>query len=46
MIYSEMKDKNLLSHLISQGIKYVFFGPVNNVLLKIADPCSLGYLIR
>lgn len=46
MIYAEMREKNLLSHLENQGVKYVFLGPVNNVLLKIADPCALGYLIR
>ena len=45
-IYAEIKQKNLLSHLVNQGIKYVYFGPINNLLLKIADPCSLGYLIK
>jgi hypothetical protein len=32
--------------MANYGIKYVYFGPVNNLLLKLADPCSLGYLIR
>lgn len=46
MIYSEIKQKNLIDHLTKQGVKQVYFGPINNLLLKIADPCSLGYLIR
>lgn len=45
-IYTEIKDKNLLQHLRSQGIKYTFFGPINNILMKIASPTTLGYLIR
>jgi UDP-N-acetylglucosamine pyrophosphorylase len=46
MIFAEMKEKNLLSHLQNQGIKYVFFGPINNILLKIANPTALGCLIK
>lgn len=30
----------------THGIKYIFIGPVDNVLLKLADPTSLGYLIK
>ena len=32
--------------MITQGVKFVDFGPINNLLLKIADPCLLGYLIK
>lgn len=46
MIYKAIKDKKLISHLDNNGIKYIFLGPINNVLLKIADPTTLGYLIR
>lgn len=27
-------------------MKYIYLGPVDNVLLKLADPTSLGYLIK
>lgn len=28
------------------GVKYIYLGPVDNVLLKLADPISLGYMIK
>lgn len=30
----------------NHGIKYIYIGPVDNVLLKLGDPTSLGYLIH
>jgi UDP-N-acetylglucosamine/UDP-N-acetylgalactosamine diphosphorylase len=27
-------------------VKYIYLGPVDNVLLKLADPTSLGYMIK
>lgn len=30
----------------SQGLEYIFLSPINNALLKIGDPTSLGYLIQ
>lgn len=45
-IYSEMKDKGVLNHMHSQNIKYIYIGPVDNVLLKLGDPTSLGYMIK
>jgi len=30
----------------SNGVKYIYLGPVDNVLLKLADPTSLGYMIK
>ena len=45
-IYTEMKNKGVLEHMHTHGVKYIFIGPVDNVLLKLADPTSLGYLIK
>lgn len=45
-IYTEMKNKGVLEHMHAHGIKYIFIGPVDNVLLKLADPTSLGYMIK
>ncbi len=28
------------------GVKYIYLGPVDNVLLKVGDPLSLGYLVK
>lgn len=28
------------------GVKYIYMGPVDNVLLKLADPTCLGYQIK
>ena len=28
------------------GVKYIYLGPVDNVLLKLADPVSLGYMVK
>ena len=28
------------------GVKYIYLGPVDNVLLKLADPISLGYMVK
>lgn len=28
------------------NIKYIYLGPVDNVLLKLGDPTSIGYLIK
>ena len=30
----------------NNGIKYIYIGPVDNVLLKLGDPPSLGYMIK
>lgn len=45
-IYTEMKQKGILKHMHDHGVKYVFLGPVDNILLKLGDPTSLGYLIK
>jgi UDP-N-acetylglucosamine/UDP-N-acetylgalactosamine diphosphorylase len=41
-----MKNKGVLSHMQNNGIKYIYIGPVDNVLLKLGDPTSLGYMIK
>ena len=46
MLFWEIKNKKLLQHFISKNLKYMFIGPCDNVLLKVADPTSLGYLIK
>ena len=28
------------------NVKYIYLGPVDNVLLKVADPVSLGYMVK
>ena len=28
------------------GVKYIYLGPVDNILLKLADPTCLGYMVK
>lgn len=28
------------------GVKYIYIGPVDNILLKLGDPTCLGYMIK
>ena len=30
----------------TNNVKYIYLGPVDNVLLKLGDPTSLGYLLK
>jgi UDP-N-acetylglucosamine/UDP-N-acetylgalactosamine diphosphorylase len=41
-----MKNRGVLDHMAKNGVKYVNLGPVDNVLFKLADPISLGYLVQ
>jgi UDP-N-acetylglucosamine/UDP-N-acetylgalactosamine diphosphorylase len=41
-----MKNRGVLDHMKKNGVKYINIGPVDNVLFKLADPISLGYLIK
>lgn len=41
-----MKNKGVLEHMKNNGVKYIYLGPVDNVLLKLADPISLGYMVK
>ncbi len=45
-IYTEMKQRGVLEHMSKNNVKYIYMGPVDNVLLKLADPTCLGYLIK
>ena len=45
-IYGEMRRNKVLDHMKEHGVKYIYLGPVDNVLLKVADPTSLGYMIK
>ena len=45
-IYGEMKNRGVLEHMSKNGVKYIYLGPVDNVLLKVADPLSLGYMVQ
>ena len=45
-IYGEMKNKGVLEHMKKHGVKYINLGPVDNVLFKLADPISLGYMLK
>lgn len=41
-----MKDKQVIKHMNDNGVKYIYLGPVDNILLKVADPVCLGYMIK
>ena len=41
-----MKNKGVIDHMKKNGVKYIYLGPVDNVLLKLADPISLGYMVK
>lgn len=45
-IYGEMKNRGVLEHMKTHGVKYIYLGPVDNVLLKVGDPLSLGYMVK
>jgi UDP-N-acetylglucosamine/UDP-N-acetylgalactosamine diphosphorylase len=45
-IYGEMKNRGVLEHMNKHGVKYIYLGPVDNVLLKVGDPLSLGYMVQ
>ena len=32
--------------MAKNGVKYINLGPVDNVLFKLADPISLGYMVK
>jgi UDP-N-acetylglucosamine pyrophosphorylase len=41
-----MREKGALAHMRNNGVKYVYFGPVDNVLIKLGDPMCVGYLVQ
>lgn len=45
-MYVEMKNKGALNHMHKNGVKYIYIAPVDNVLLKLADPTCVGYMVK
>lgn len=45
-IYLEMKNRGALEHMKTNQVKYIYIGPVDNILLKLADPTCLGFMIK
>lgn len=45
-MYVEMKQKGALQHMKTHGVKYIYIAPVDNILLKLADPTCVGYLVK
>lgn len=45
-IYLEMKNRGALEHMKKNGVKYIYIGPVDNILLKLGDPTCLGFMIK
>ena len=45
-IYGEMKRQGVINHMKDHGVKYVYIGPVDNILLKVGDPTCLGYMVQ
>jgi UDP-N-acetylglucosamine pyrophosphorylase len=41
-----MKNRGVIAHMNKHNVKYIYLGPVDNVLLKVGDPLSLGYLVK
>lgn len=41
-----MKNRGVIQHMKDHNVKYIYLGPVDNVLLKVGDPTSLGYMIK
>ena len=41
-----MLNKGVIKHMKEHGVKYIYLGPVDNILLKLADPTCLGYLVK
>lgn len=45
-IYNSMKKHGIIEDMQKQGIKWVFVGGVDNILLKIIDPVLTGVTIK
>ena len=41
-----MLNKGVIKHMKENGVKYIYLGPVDNILLKLADPTCLGYMVK
>lgn len=45
-IYYEMKHHGVIEDLKKRQVKYLHIGGIDNILLKVADPTCVGYLIK
>lgn len=45
-IYYEMKRHGVIDDLKKRQVKYLHIGGIDNILLKVADPTCLGYLMK
>ena len=45
-IYSELVKHGMLDDMKARNIKYINIGAIDNILLKLADPLALGYMIK
>ena len=45
-MYVEMKNKGAIEHMRKHGVKYIYIAPVDNVLLKLADPTCVGFMVK
>ena len=44
-VFRSMKNNNIINELENQNIKWIFFGGIDNVLLKNVDPFFIGLTI-
>lgn len=42
-VFESLKDTGMLDDMKQRGIKWIFIGAVDNVLLKMADPLFIGF---
>jgi UDP-N-acetylglucosamine/UDP-N-acetylgalactosamine diphosphorylase len=45
-IYYEMKRHGVIDDLKAKHVKYLHIGGIDNILLKVADPACIGYMIK
>lgn len=45
-IYITMRKQGALEHMRTNGVKYIYLAPIDNILLKLADPTCVGHLIK
>jgi UDP-N-acetylglucosamine/UDP-N-acetylgalactosamine diphosphorylase len=45
-LYSELARHGMIEDMKARNIKYVNFGAIDNILLKLADPLAIGYMIK
>lgn len=45
-VFKAMKDSNIIKQMKKEGIKWIFFGGIDNVLLRSVDSLFLGMIIK